>query len=105
MNKKAILRSLQSEKLAVSMRHRNIVTIYHVNDRSDPAFVIMEYVGKRTSDGMYIHTTRSLCVTMLDYTDTNDNIILNFALLRHPIISEYIHYASNCKLARFQGAF
>ena len=55
MNKKAILRSLQSERLAVSMRHRNIVTIYHVNDRSDPAFVIMEYVGKRTSDGMYIY--------------------------------------------------
>lgn len=46
MNKKAILKSLQSEKLAVSMRHRNVVTIYHVNDRSDPAFVIMEYVGE-----------------------------------------------------------
>ena len=83
MNKKAILRSLQSEKLAVLMRHKNIVTIYHVNDRSDPAFVIMEYVGKRTSDGIYIYATRSLCVTMLDYADTNDTFILNLALLRH----------------------
>lgn len=46
MNKAAIFRSLQSERLAVSIRHRNIVTIYHVNDRSDPAFVIMEYVGE-----------------------------------------------------------
>lgn len=45
MNKNAIMKSLQSEKLAIGLTHRNVVTTYHINDYSDPAFVIMEYVG------------------------------------------------------------
>lgn len=46
LNKRTIIKSLQSEKLALTLRHRNIVTTYHINEASDPAFIIMEYVGE-----------------------------------------------------------
>jgi len=48
MNKHQILRSLNSEKLATQLRHKNITAVYAVRERTDPAFVVMEYVGTLT---------------------------------------------------------
>ncbi|XP_067948962.1 serine/threonine-protein kinase mos-like [Watersipora subatra] len=48
MNKNTIMKSLQSERLAVGLSHRNVVATYHINDQTDPAYIIMEYVGSQT---------------------------------------------------------
>jgi len=44
-DKNTVTKSLKSEKLALTLKHRNIVSTYYVNDSSDPAFIVMEYVG------------------------------------------------------------